>query len=207
MSSRPAASRRRPTKTEYIETDTGNKISRRAHIDGKQNIMLGGRTVIMAGVHMRGDLCRVSEPAAEGEKPKPPPTAISIGKASVMSTNVILHPPVRIHHGQMTYYPIRIGDNVFVGQGTYISSATIHSHVHIGANCVLGPFTLIKESSKLMANTVVPANMVIPAGSIVAGRPARIVGEVGDAFGQGGGAEGEEWVEGGDLRPLVRTFK
>ena len=143
--------------------DTGNKISRRAHIDGKQNIMLGGRTVIMAGVHMRGDLCRLSGPAAEGEKPKPPPTAISIGKASVMSTNVILHPPMRIHHGQMTYYPIRIGDNVFVGQGTYISSATIHSHVHIGANCVLGPFTLIKESSKIMANTVVPANMVIPA--------------------------------------------
>lgn len=187
--------------------DTGNKISRRAHIDGKQNIMLGGRTVIMADVHMRGDLCRLPEPAPEGEKPKTPPTAISIGKASVMSTNVVLHPPMRIHHGQTTYYPIRIGDNVFVGQGTYISSAVIYSHVHIGANCVLGPFSLVKESSKILANTVVPANMVIPAGAIVAGRPARIVGEVGDGFGQGGGAEVEEWVEGGDLRPLVRAIK
>ena len=60
--------------------DTGNKISRRAFIEGKQNIMLGGRTVLMSGVHLRGDLCRKSDPDAEGEKSKPPSTAISIGK-------------------------------------------------------------------------------------------------------------------------------
>ena len=42
--------------------------------------MLGGKTVIMAGVHLRGDLCRKAEPAAEGEKEKPNTTAISIGR-------------------------------------------------------------------------------------------------------------------------------
>lgn len=48
--------------------------------------MLGGKTVIMAGVHLRGDLYRKPEPAAaaegegEKEKEKPNTTAISIGR-------------------------------------------------------------------------------------------------------------------------------
>lgn len=60
--------------------DTGNKISRRAHIEGKQNIMLGGRSVVMAGVTMRGDLHRKQERSADGEPEKAPVMAISIGK-------------------------------------------------------------------------------------------------------------------------------
>lgn len=42
--------------------------------------MLGGKTVIMAGVHLRGDLCRKPEPAADGEKEKTNTTAISVGR-------------------------------------------------------------------------------------------------------------------------------
>lgn len=42
--------------------------------------MLGGKTVIMAGVHVRGDLARKPERAAEGEKEKPATTAISVGR-------------------------------------------------------------------------------------------------------------------------------
>ena len=42
--------------------------------------MLGGKTVVMAGVHLRGDLCRMAEPVAEGEKEKTPPSAINIGR-------------------------------------------------------------------------------------------------------------------------------
>ncbi|EGP91867.1 uncharacterized protein MYCGRDRAFT_90228 [Zymoseptoria tritici IPO323] len=165
--SRPTATSRRSVKTEYIETDTGNKISRRAHIEGKQNIMLG---------------------------------------ASIISTGTTLHPPSRLHHGKLTYYPMRIADNVFIGANSQISSASISSHVHIGENCVLGPFSMIKEGCKVLPNTVVPANMMIPPGSVVAGRPARIVGEVGDGWGQVGSGE-VEIVEGGDLKGLVRTIK
>ena len=47
--------------------------------------MLGGKTVIMAGVHLRGDLCRKHEPPAEGEKEKPNTTAISIGRCVIQS--------------------------------------------------------------------------------------------------------------------------
>ncbi|KAM3418357.1 hypothetical protein BST61_g4356 [Cercospora zeina] len=208
MSARPPAGTRRSTKSEYITTDTGNKISRRSAIEGKQNIMLGGKSVVMAGVHMRGDLHLIEKPPAEGEKPRAPRTAISIGKASIISTNCILHPPMRLHHGEMTFYPMRIGDNVFIGAETHVSSAMISSHVHVGENCVLGSFSMLKESCKVLPNTVVPPNMIVPPGCIVAGRPARIIGEVGDGWGQPiGGGEGEELVEGGDLRPLVRKIE
>ena len=49
--------------------------------------------------------------------------------------------------------------------------------------------------------------MIIPPGSVVAGRPAQIVGEVGEGWGPGVPADGEEFVEGGDLKPLVRSIK
>jgi dynactin-5 len=50
--------------------------------------------------------------------------------------------------------------------------------------------------------------MVVPPGVVVGGRPARIVGEVGEGWGVvvGGGGP-EEWVEGGDLRGVVRSIK
>lgn len=107
----------------------------------------------------------------------------------------------------MTFYPLKIGDNVFIGPGSHIASLSISSNVHIGPGCVLSNFCVIREHCKLLPGTVVPPSMVIPPGSIVAGKPARIVGEIGEGWGQGGGGDGEEWIEGGDLKALVRTIK
>lgn len=78
---------------------------------------------------------------------------------------------------------------------------------------------MIKENVKILPDTVIPANMIIPPGSVVGGRPARVVGEVGEGWGVSGGVgglgiggvagSGEEkgWVEGGDLRELVRSIR
>ncbi|TKX20572.1 hypothetical protein C1H76_7383 [Elsinoe australis] len=202
--SRAAQAGRKAIKSEYIETDTGNKISRKARIEGKPNIMLGGRSVIMAEVCMRGDLHRFS--SSEGGD-KGPTTSISIGRYTVVATGCTLRPPCRISRGQMSYYPMRIGDNVFIGPNCLISSVAISSHVYIGANCVLSPFCMIKENCKILPDTVVPPNMVIPPGSVVGGRPGRVIDEVGEGWGAGSGGPGEDWVEGGDLRELVRSIK
>ena len=67
------------------------------------------------------------------------------------------------------------------------------------------PFCIIRENVRILPDSVVPANMVVPPGVVVAGRPARIVGEVGEGFGVDGTGEG--YVEGGDLREVVRGIK
>lgn len=111
---------------------------------------------------------------------------------------------------------MKIGDNVFVGPSCTISSISISNHVHIGAGVSIGGFAIVKEGVKILPGSVVPPNMVIPSGSVVGGRPARIVGEVGEGWGVSGGGVGgglgggegqEKWVEGGDLRELVRSIK
>lgn len=128
----------------------------------------------------------------------------------MIATNAVLKPPMRLSRGRMTFYPMKIGDNVFIGPETHVSAIAISSHVHVGANCVLSDFCAIKENCQVLPDTVVPPHMIIPPGSIVAGRPARIIGEVSDGRGQmlgGGTGDGEGWVEGGDLRPLVRSIR
>ena len=103
------------------------------------------------------------------------------------------------------------------GPNCVISAISISSHVHIGANVTIHAFAIIKENVKILPNTVVPGAMVIAPGSVVGGQPARIVGEVGEGWGMSGGGAGnglgmggggeDKWVEGGDLRELVRSIK
>ncbi|KAF4304523.1 putative dynactin subunit 5 protein [Botryosphaeria dothidea] len=229
--SRPTAARKAP-KGEYIETDSGNKVSRRAHISGTANITLGGRTVIMADVHLRGDLHRFksSDTSAEGKSaPSSAANAISIGRCTVVGAGCVVKPPARISRGILSYYPMKIGDNVFIGPNSHISAASVSSHVYIGESCILEPFCIIRDNVKILPHSVVPSNMVIPSNSIVGGRPARVVGELGEGWGvaAGGGGVGSSggaggaattgvglplglgdvWVEGGDLRELVRSIK
>lgn len=128
-------------------------------------------------------------------------------RATVIASNCTIRPPSRMRKGEVAYYPVKIGGDVFIGPGTHVSASQIYPNVHIGANCVLSPFCRIYDNCRILPDTVIPAHMIIPPGSIVAGRPARIVGETSEGWGQGGGGEGEELVEGGDLRPLVRSIK
>lgn len=86
---------------------------------------------------------------------------------------------------------------------------------------MLEPFCIIRDNVKVLPHSVVPANMVIPSNSVVGGRPARVVGELGEGWGVvagagagglgglggPGGGQGVEWVEGGDLRELVRSIR
>jgi dynactin-5 len=104
----------------------------------------------------------------------------------------------------------------YTGPNSTIQAISISSHVHIGNNCTIGPFVIIKENVKILPHTVVPANMVIASGSVIGGRPARVVGDVGEGWGVSGGGGGglgvgggseDKWVEGGDLRELVRSIR
>ena len=59
---------------------------------------------------------------------------------------------------------------------------------------MVGKFAIIKDYVRILDGSVVPPIMVIPSFSVVAGRPARVVGEI---------AEGE--VDGMDLREVYRA--
>ncbi|KAJ5326891.1 hypothetical protein N7541_010299 [Penicillium brevicompactum] len=177
-------------KSEYIETDTGNKISRRSQIHGTQHIILGGKTVIQAEAVIRGDLFRnpsttpdPNNPSTPTQSSNAPSVAINVGRYSYISKNAILRPPSRLHRGTHSFYPLKIGDHVFVGEGAVIEAAQLGNHVHVGKGAAVGSMAIIKDYAYVLDGAVVPPGMVVPSWCVVGGRPARIVGEVGEGYG------------------------
>ena len=85
---------RRPVKGEYIETDAGNKVSRKANLVGTQNIILGGKSIIQQDVMIRGDLVRTLPPSTSSGPVSN--TAVSIGRYCFMSRGSCLRPPGRM---------------------------------------------------------------------------------------------------------------
>ncbi|RMZ77472.1 hypothetical protein DV738_g4379, partial [Chaetothyriales sp. CBS 135597] len=175
------------SRSEYIETETGNKISRRASILGPKHIILAGKCVIQPDVVIHGDLVRQAAPSSASsssttsgatttttedshtqhhqQQPPKTGTSIQLGRYVFLSQGSVLHPPQR--GGQ--YYPIRISDSVFIGPSTVVRAAEIRSNVHIGANCVVGNLCIIKENVKVLDGAVLPANSVWASGTVVAG--------------------------------------
>ncbi|KAJ2928606.1 hypothetical protein H1R20_g8463, partial [Candolleomyces eurysporus] len=160
------------SKAEFIETDTGNKVSRRATIAGPQNIILGGKTIISSGAIIRGDLRRTGPGHA---------VVISLGRYCLVGEGCIMsdvtdeRPPYKTYRGNFNYYPMKIGDHVHIGANTVVEAATIGNHVEIGKNCIIGKFTIIKDCAKIADNTVIPPNTVIPALALFSGSPGQFV--------------------------------
>ncbi|WEW59148.1 hypothetical protein PRK78_004617 [Emydomyces testavorans] len=198
-------------KGEYIETDTGNKVSRRNQVHGTQHIILGGKTVIQADVCIRGDLYRQQHPTPAtpsspsssssnpnaNANPNTPSIAVSIGRYTYLSRSCLLRPPSRLHRGVHSYYPLKIGDHVFIGERSVIEAATIGNHVHVGKDAVVGCMAILKDFVVVLDGAVVPGGMVVPSFCVVGGAPARVVGEVGEGF-------GIEGAEGGMARERYR---
>lgn len=88
-------------------------------------------------------------------------------------------------------------------------AASVGDHVFIGNDVVVGNACVIAERVKVLDDCVMPPAMQVPSGVVVGGTPARILGEVGDGWGvAASGTLGEgEWLEGGDLRALIRSVK
>ena len=104
-----------------------------------------------------------------------------------------------MYKGQLTYHPLKIGDHTFIGEKCVIEAASVGDHVYIGKGAVVGKMCIIKDLVKVLEGAVLPPGMVVASGFVVGGRPARVVGEVGEGWG------GKEGVEGGDLRELWRS--
>ncbi|WWC70073.1 uncharacterized protein I206_104019 [Kwoniella pini CBS 10737] len=150
----------------YIETDTGNKVSRKATIIGATNIILGGKSIIQLGSILRGDLKR----SISGQN-----VVISIGRYCLIGENSIIRPPGKLYKGTFTFYPIRISDFVHINSNCIIEAGQIGLGVEIGKNCIIGKFVIIKDLAIILPNTVLTEGTVVPSMSIWGGNPGKLI--------------------------------
>jgi dynactin-5 len=66
------------TKSEYIETASGNRVSRLSVLCGSQNIVLNGKNVVQSEAIIRGDLANVR-----------------VGRNCIVSTRAVIRPPFK----------------------------------------------------------------------------------------------------------------
>ncbi len=64
-----------------------------------------------------------------------------------------------------------------IGSNCEVYAAVIGMGVDIGDNCRIGERCVIKDYVRIVKGTVVPPNTVLPPFAVVAGDPAKIVGE------------------------------
>jgi len=76
-------------KSSYIETLTGNKVSRASILCGSRNIRLSGKTVIKEEAVLRGDLANVN-----------------IGKHSLVAKRTVLRPSYKRYKGFVTLFTL-----------------------------------------------------------------------------------------------------
>ncbi|XP_072124556.1 dynactin subunit 5 isoform X2 [Mobula birostris] len=129
-------------KAEYIETASGNKVSRQSVLCGSQNIVLNGKTIVMNDCIIRGDLANVR-----------------VGRHCVIKSRSVIRPPFKKFSKGVAFFPLHIGDHVFIEEDCVVNAAQIGSYVHIGKNCVIGTMYLYHYIT--LHQSPVPTNLYL----------------------------------------------
>nr|XP_020453542.1 dynactin subunit 5 [Monopterus albus] len=148
-------------KAEYIETASGNKVSRQSVLCGSQNIVLNGKTIVMNDCIIRGDLANVR-----------------VGRHCVVKSRSVIRPPFKKFSKGVAFFPLHIGDHVFIEEDCVVNAAQIGSYVHIGKNCVIGRRCVLKDCCRILDNTVLPPETVVPPFTVFSGCPGLFSGEL-----------------------------
>ncbi|XP_077489849.1 dynactin 5, p25 subunit isoform X2 [Amblyomma americanum] len=148
-------------KQDYIETASGNKVSRNSVLCGSHNIVLNGKTIIQSESIIRGDLANVR-----------------IGRHCVISSRSVIRPPFKKFSKGVAFFPLHIGDHVFIGEGTVVNAGHVGSFVYIGKNCVIGRRSVLKDCCMIEDNTVLAPETVVPAFAVFSGSPGLFAGEL-----------------------------
>ncbi|XP_030840147.1 dynactin subunit 5 [Strongylocentrotus purpuratus] len=148
-------------KAEYIETASGNKVSKQSVLCGSQNIVLNGKSIIHSECIIRGDLANVR-----------------IGRHCVISSRTVVRPPFKKFSKGVAFFPLHIGDHVFIDEDCIVNAAQVGSYVHIGKNCVIGRRCVLKDCCAIADNTYLAPETVVPPFTVVSGNPGAVSGEL-----------------------------
>lgn len=99
---------------------SGNKVCRKTVLCGSQNIVLNGKVIVQSGAIIRGDLANVR-----------------CGRYCVIGKNSVIRPPYKQFSKGIAFFPMHIGDHVFIGEGAVVAAAQIGSFVYIGKNAII----------------------------------------------------------------------
>lgn len=148
-------------KAEYIQTATGNKVSRSSVLCGSQNISLVGKSVVKPGVILRGDL-----------------QLLKIGKFVIIGEGSVLRPSYKKYKGNIAFFPMSIGDYVTIGARSIVSAAQIGACVDIGEDCVISKRCVLKDNSMILPGTVLPPDTIVPPLTVFGGSPGKYLGDL-----------------------------
>lgn len=140
---------------QYVETASGNKVSRQTVLCGSQNIVLHGKVIVQSDAIIRGDLSNVK-----------------IGRYCIISKNAVIRPPYKKFSRGVAFFPLNVGDHVFVGERAVVNAALIGSYVYIGKNAVIGRRSILKDCCYIEDGAVVPPETIVPSFTRFAGSPA-----------------------------------
>ncbi|CAF3410404.1 unnamed protein product [Rotaria sp. Silwood1] len=120
-------------KSDYIETTSGNKVCRRSIMCGSQNIVLQGKTIVMADCIVRGDLA-----------------AVKIGKSCIIGEKCVIRPPFKkFAKDECVINAASIGSYVHIGKNSVI-----------GRRCIIMDCSYILPNSVIPPETVIPSYTV-----------------------------------------------
>ncbi|ODV61089.1 uncharacterized protein ASCRUDRAFT_28018, partial [Ascoidea rubescens DSM 1968] len=158
---------------EWIETTSGNRISRKAVILGATNILLAGNTTIAASVSLNGDV-RLNSASNK--------ISIQIGKHSLIGPSSEIWPPIigfkrtktkakRVHGTS------KIGSFTIISKNCVVKSINIGNRVLIEKNCYIGNLSIVYDNVVIKKNSCIPDKFIIPPFSYVYGKPPNLVVE------------------------------
>ncbi|CAD7086044.1 unnamed protein product [Hermetia illucens] len=132
------------SRDEYVETASGNKVSRQTVLCGSQNIVLNGKVIVQSGAIIRGDLANVRT-----------------GRYCIISKGAVIRPPFKQFSKGVAFFPLHIGDHVFVGEGAIVSAASVGSYVYIGKNAVIGRRCVLKDCCIIEDGAILPPETTV----------------------------------------------
>uniref|UniRef100_A0A8C9MJC9 Dynactin subunit 5 n=1 Tax=Serinus canaria TaxID=9135 RepID=A0A8C9MJC9_SERCA len=145
----------------YLASPGFWQTGRQSVLCGSQNIVLNGKTIVMNDCIIRGDLANVR-----------------VGRHCVVKSRSVIRPPFKKFSKGVAFFPLHIGDHVFIEEDCVVNAAQIGSYVHIGKNCVIGRRCVLKDCCKILDNTVLPPETVVPPFTVFSGCPGLFSGEL-----------------------------